>query len=316
VTTTQRRDREWRRIEQRYQDFPTRIDVLDVFNNEEHTRPIEQLIELEHRSDDYILSIPHGGLFVPTKFVNHFDLNENCLKEIDLFSDTVFEALEGTQLVCRLAPFFVDMNRHREGADSPHTPDHLRNPPQTYFTVENKPILKKGYTPEQEREVLAYYDLYHGLLGDLIERMRQRRGYALVIDGHSMTSVGLGRVYDEGQQRDNFVIGTLGGQSAHKQIISALVETLRREAEPHGLGLTVARDEPYAGGFITRTHNDPDNHVHVIQIEVTMDTYMYEAVDKDVVKRYALKQPRVRIVQQMLRDATSAAAEAAERVYG
>ncbi len=55
--------------------------------------------------------------------------------------------------------------------------------------------------------------------------------------------------------------------------------------------------------------------MHVIQVEVTMDTYMYEPVDEDVIRRYALKQPRVTIVQDILRNAVRSACEMAERVY-
>jgi len=307
---------EFSEVEALYEGLPSPVEVLDVFNHETHVRTPRELIEFNLKGRGFILPIPHAGLFVPTKFASRFPTGEKALLEIDLFSDVIFEHLEAMQVICRLAPFFVDMNRSREGADQPHAPDHLRNPPQEYFTVENRPILRADYTPEEEREILAYYDLFHGALERLIHRMRRERGYALVIDGHSMTAVGQGRVYDEGEPRDNFVVGTLGGTSAHGEIIDALVGTLEAEAEPHGLNLTVAKDVPYAGGFITRRHNDPANHVHVIQIEVTMDTYMYEAVDENVVKRYALKQPRVKIVHDILEKATRAACEAAERVYG
>ena len=62
-------------------------------------------------------------------------------------------------------------------------------------------------------------------------------------------------------------------------------------------------------------HSKPENDVHVIQIEVTMDTYMYEAIDTDKEKRYALKQSRLRIAQEFLRKATLAASDTARRIY-
>ena len=111
--------------------------------------------------------------------------------------------------------------------------------------------------------------------------MRRERGYALLFDCHSMTSTGLGRVEDKGRARADFVTGTLHGTSAHEGIIDAFMSTLTTEASGHGLGLTVARDAPYSGGFITRSHHDPENHVHVIQLEVAMDAYMYEALEPD-----------------------------------
>jgi len=298
-----------------YQRITSPIEVLDIFNRETYTLEVNELIQVLPRSPEFILSIPHAGLFIPTRYVDRFELDENCLLEIDLFSDVIYEAVGGWQLLCWLAPFFVDMNRARNAEDQEGLPRHLTNPPHEYYTVRDTPILKQPYTKEEEAEVLAYYDLYHSLLSTLIEMMRRDRGYALVIDGHSMTAVGQGRVHDEGEPRDNFVVGTLGDTSAHREIIDAFVHTLRQRSEPQGLGLTVAKNDPYSGGFITRTHNDPDNHVHVMQLEITMDTYMYEAVDERAVRRYALKQPRVKFVRDILAAAVEAACRAADRIY-
>lgn len=183
------------------------------------------------------------------------------------------------------------------------------------LTVRNEPMLIAPYTPEEEREVLSYYDLYHSLLARSIEHMREQRGYALLIDGHSMTGVGLGRVHDKGKPRDTFVIGTLGDTSAHQEIIDALVDTIRRESEPYSIDLSVAKNVPYSGGFITRRHSDPDRRVHAIQIEVAMRAYMYEATEEDVSRRYALKQPRVRIIQHILAEAVKIASDAARGIY-
>lgn len=253
---------------------------------------------------------------MPTRYADRFDLqDEGILLEIDLYSGFIYESLEGLQVISRFAPFFLDMNRSRDGIENPRTPDHLKNPPHEYYTTEGELILRRRYTAEEEAHVLGYYDLYHGLLSALIERMRRERGYALMIDGHSMTAVGQGHVHDQGEERDNFVIGTLGDTSAHKEIISAFEDALREEAELHALGLTVSKDVPYSGGFITRRHNDPENHVHVIQVEISMETYMYEALDEDVVKRYALKPARVRIVQGILRRAIGAASDAAQKIH-
>jgi len=298
-----------------YDEVDSPIEVLDVFNAETYTFDVTELIQVLPRSPEFVLSIPHAGLFVPTRYVDRFDLSSDCLVEIDLFSDVIYEALGGWQVICWLAPFFIDMNRSRETSDTTQAPRHLHNPPHEYYTVHDEPILKKPYSPEEEQDVLRYYDLYHNLLAALLDQMRRDRGYALLIDGHSMTAVGQGRVYDEGEPRDNFVVGTLGDTSAHREIIEAFVGSLDKHSRPYGLGLSVAKDEPYSGGFITRRHNAPDNHVHVMQIEITMDTYMYEAVDERATKRFALKQPRVKIVRDILARAIDAACQAAERIY-
>jgi len=303
-------------IEPLYDAFPEPLRVFDVFSSEQYDLAMKDIIEFVPKSDDYILSLPHAGMFVVDRFANYFTLGEEALLEIDLFSDIVFEGLDGLQVVCRFAPFFVDMNRRREGgAGEKELPGHLTNPPHKYYTIKNELLLEKGYTAEEEAEILRYYDLYHDVTETLIDRMKRERGYALVIDGHSMTSVGLGRVYDEGQPRDNFVVGTLGGTSADDAIIDRFVGSLTESAKPYGLGLSIARDRPYSGGFITRRHHAPEEDVHVLQIEVTMDTYMYEATESNPALRYALKPHRVRMVQQILETAIAAASEAAKERY-
>jgi N-formylglutamate deformylase len=44
----------------------------------------------------------------------------------------------------------------------------------------------------------------------------------------------------------------------------------------HGLGYTVRRNDPYAGGYITRHYGRPREGVHALQIEVARGLYMDE----------------------------------------
>jgi len=306
---------QWESIFFHYKKHAELTEVFDVFSNETYQLPIQELIELRSGNSDFILSVPHSGVLLPTAYTEHFSLDTKSLLEIDLFSNILYEALGGIQLISRLAPFFVDMNRKREGTKSGHVPKHLTNPPTESYNIKDEFMLKKEYTPSEKENILGYYDLYHDILTSLIQKQKREQGYALLIDGHSMTSVGLGRVYDTGEQRGNIVVGTLDDTSAHPDIISAFSNALRKSLEPYGLQLSVVKNEPYAGGFITRMHSDPEKDVHVIQVEVTMDMYMYEPLEEDKAKRYALKQSRLHILQDFLRQAVAAASDAAKRIY-
>ena len=305
----------WDDVNYHYQAHPETVNVFDVFSDEQYTLPTRDLIEFRPYSPDFILSIPHSGVLLPTQYQDNFTFDSKSLLEIDLFSDILFGAIGGLQIISRLAPFFVDMNRDRNGSECKDLPRHLKNPSTEYYNIKDELMLENSYAPAEEERILEYYDLYHGILSTLIENLKREQGYALVIDAHSMTSVGLGRVHDKGEERDNIVVGTLDDTSAHPEIISAFVNSLRQGIKPYGLGLTFAKNDPYSGGFITRIHSDPDNDVHVIQVEVTMDTYMYEPVDEDKSKRYALKQSRLRIAQDFLRHAAIAANDAAKKIY-
>ncbi len=287
----------------------SQIDVLDVFADDTHRVSPRELIEVRPPpgTDDLlahpvIVSIPHAGVLIPVEFADRFPRDDDTLVEIDLFSHLLYEQLPATQVVSKLTPYFLDMNRGRAGADEPHVPRHLHNPPHEYYTVDDELILQRPYEEGELTRILRFYDLYHDLIDVLIDSCRRRHGWALLVDGHSMTSVGLGRVHDEGEERDNVVVGTLGGTSADEALIDALVLSLRDGFGPHELGISVAENVPYSGGFIIRKHHDPAAGIHAIQMEVTMDTYMYEA-DAAPNPRYALKQQRLDIVRSVLRGA-------------
>ncbi len=305
----------WDDIYRLYEDFEPSIEVVDVFCKEYHKLQIQDLIDFTPRSNEYILSIPHSGILVPVRFEDHYDLSQRCLKEVDLLSDILYEGLDGMQVVSRLAPFFVDMNRTRSGSKEEDLPLHLRNSAIEYYTIENGLLLQRPYSKAGEEDILSFYDLYHRILDNLAQKMIMDRGYALIIDAHSMSSVGWGRAYDQGRERSNFVVGTLEDQSAASEIIHAFVEALKASAEVHNLDLSVAKNKPYSGGFITRRHNDPKNKTHAIQLEVTMDTYMYEPVEENKTKRYALKQPRLKLVQDIIGHAIRSACETADHIY-
>jgi N-formylglutamate deformylase len=48
------------------------------------------------------------------------------------------------------------------------------------------------------------------------------------------------------------------------------------EGQLSGLGYTVRRNDPYAGGYITRHYGRPREGVHALQIEIARDLYMDE----------------------------------------
>ena len=62
---------------------------------------------------------------------------------------------DGIHLRSELAPFFVDMNRTRDGADDGELPYHLTNPAHEYYTVEDRLMLRGPTRPRRRRESWA-----------------------------------------------------------------------------------------------------------------------------------------------------------------
>jgi N-formylglutamate deformylase len=122
---------------------------------------------------------------------------------------------------------------------------------------------------EAERRIFTYWRPFHDTLGRLISDIKARFGYCLLIDCHSMPSGGAGR--RGGGRPVDFVLGDLHGSACASRVTRAA------EALLSGKGYLVRRNDPYAGGFITRQYGRPADDVHVLQIEIARALYMDEA---------------------------------------
>lgn len=120
---------------------------------------------------------------------------------------------------------------------------------------------------EAERRVRDFWQPYHDCLAGLIDETRDRYGACLLIDCHSMPAHGaIGR-----SGGVDFVLGDAFATTCAPKITRLVEEVLS------GLGYTVRRNDPYAGGFITRHYGRPRESVHALQIEIARPLYMNEA---------------------------------------
>ncbi|MGA9089881.1 MAG: N-formylglutamate amidohydrolase [Bradyrhizobium sp.] len=113
----------------------------------------------------------------------------------------------------------------------------------------------------------ALYKPYHRALRRLINQAHQAFGTAVLVDCHSMPSVGVSR--DE-PRRPDVVIGDRYGTSCAPLLADMVEETMSR------LGYSVGRNKPYAGGFITEHYGNPASGLHTVQLELNRAIYMDE----------------------------------------
>jgi N-formylglutamate amidohydrolase len=111
------------------------------------------------------------------------------------------------------------------------------------------------------------YKPYHRALRRLINKAHRTFGTAVVVDCHSMPSVGVSR---EEPRRPDVVIGDRYGTSCAPILADTVEETMSR------LGYSVGRNKPYAGGFITEHYGNPASGLHTIQLELNRAIYMDE----------------------------------------
>jgi len=111
------------------------------------------------------------------------------------------------------------------------------------------------------------YKPYHRALRQLINRVHQTFGTVVVVDCHSMPSIGVSR--DE-PRRPDVVIGDRYGTSCAPLLPDTVEQTMSQ------LGYSVGRNKPYAGGFITEHYGNPASGLHAIQLELNRAIYMDE----------------------------------------
>jgi N-formylglutamate amidohydrolase len=136
-------------------------------------------------------------------------------------------------------------------------------------TVGDNQEIYPGPIPFEEafNRIETLYKPYHRALARALTTAHRRHGFALLVDCHSMPSAAVAR--SESFQCD-MVIGDRYGTSTDPAIPDRIEFILR------GMGYSVARNRPYAGGFITEHYGSPRSGLHAIQIEINRGLYMDE----------------------------------------
>jgi len=123
---------------------------------------------------------------------------------------------------------------------------------------------------EAQSRIEHCYKPYHAALGALLERTREKFGAYLLIDCHSMPSIGGPMDRDPGNDRVDMVLGDANGTACTQRITNLAHQVLR------DMGYRVVLNTPYAGGFTTRHYGKPVENGHALQVEVNRALYMDE----------------------------------------
>ncbi len=244
-------------------------------------RPAEQTVPL-------VFASPHSGDTYPPEFVNSVNLGFNVLRRSeDAFVDRLFQAAKdhGAPLLKAHFPrVYVDPNREPYELDphmfdtplpqyvnhrSPRVAAGLGTVARVVATGENIYARKLSFD-EARRRIEANYVPYHQALTDLLAETHARFGCYLLIDCHSMPSIGGPMDADPGSRRLDFVLGDCFGTTCATAIVDLAERTLQAR------GHSVHRNNPYAGGFTTRHYGRPSERKHALQIEVNRALYMDE----------------------------------------
>ncbi|HVO02354.1 MAG TPA: N-formylglutamate amidohydrolase [Candidatus Cybelea sp.] len=247
----------------------------------EMLRPAKQTTPL-------VLASPHSGDRYPADFLGMVKLDQATLRlSEDCYVDELIASgpSHGAPVLKALFPrIYVDANREAFELDPMMFEDRL---PEAAITDSPRVAAGLGSIPrlaandreiyagklpfaEAERRIESCYRPYHRALAQLVQETRERFGSCLLLDCHSMPSVGGHGDRDVGRARVDFVLGDCFGASCADAVTAAAERQLRGE------GAHVRRNNPYSGGFVTQHYGKPTEGIHVLQIEINRSIYMDE----------------------------------------
>ena len=235
-----------------------------------------------------VVASPHSGRAYPPEFLAACRLDIKMLrKSEDCYVDELLDAAPhcGAPLLRACFPrAYIDPNREPFELDPAMFDDDLPTYANTCsprvtaglgtiarVVANGEEIYRcKLRVAEALSRIERLYRPYHEALEDLVGATLLRFGTCLLIDGHSMPSVGGPMDRDAGRRRVDFVLGDCHGSTCAPEVVDLAHDFLETQ------GYHVTRNVPYAGGFTTRHYGRPDSGVHALQIEINRSLYMDE----------------------------------------
>ena len=230
-----------------------------------------------------VFASPHSGRDYAEAFVAASRLDALRLRRSeDSFVDDLFAEVPalGMPLVCATFPrAFCDANREPWELDPAMFDDALPDWVNTRsprvgaglgtiarVVASGEPIYRARLRfADAEARIQDCWQPFHAALAAEIAAAHARFGACVLIDCHSMPASSLP---PRGQV--DIVLGDAHGTACAPEVIQAVEEVLIT------LGFTVRRNDPYAGGFITRHYGRPRDAIHAVQVEINRTLYMDE----------------------------------------
>ena len=232
-----------------------------------------------------VFASAHSGRAYSREFVAAARLDEFALRRCeDSFVDEIFAAAPSLGAPLLAASFpraFCDVNREPWELDPAMFEDAL--PPWVNTT---SPRVSAGFGTiprvvangeaiygirlrfaEAERRVKGYWRPYHAALAALVEATRARFGVCVLVDCHSMPA---SATASQATPPD-VVLGDAYGAACFPALM------LQVEAFFRARDYVTRRNDPYAGGYVTRHYGRPRRGVQALQIEFARRLYMNEA---------------------------------------
>jgi len=215
----------------------------------------------------FLISVPHGGEGIPTCVQDRIALTRaDVLEDGDAFTREIYslEAHAYEVIKADVARAIIDPNRDK--LDLP--PEHADGVVKT-TTCYGKPVYREGAFPDRalaNRLIEENYQPYHEKIRDAVGTT----GLMIGLDCHSMAEQAPPITARPGLRRPLICLGNAHGQSCDMLWAETLATCFR---DVFGIeGEDVALNDPFSGGFITRTYGTAS--IPWIQIEINRSLYL------------------------------------------
>lgn len=292
----------------------SRLSGIDLWSGRSRSIEAEDAFESVDRDSPIVLSVPHSGTWVPSTALGFLVSTRELLVDTDIATDTLYTTAlpDASHVITRVSPYVVNVNRAPRGRAAPVLP-----PRHLYGALTH---LRAPTTSEERTLRTQFYLPYHQAVRRLLTAAVRRHGYALLLDGHSMNSSGGPLTKDPGEARATFIVGDCNQDSAAPAVGGAFAAALARAAASqlmHSQGWTVARNKPYAGGWVVRANGKPRRGIHALQLETSKASYLNGEAYSRTQATHARLSPdpkRLKLVAAAIAGAAQAAAEVASRL--
>jgi N-formylglutamate deformylase len=270
---------------------------------EDASAPPYRLIRPARQTVPLVFASPHSGRSYPADFVASARLDPLALrKSEDGFVDELFAAApdHGAPLLAATFPrVFCDVNREPWELD----PAMFEGPLPSWVNTASprvgaglgtiarvvasgEPVYRHKLSfAEAEDRIRRHWQPYHAALAALIAETRAEFGCCLLIDCHSMPTHPA-----QAANPPDFVLGDAHGTACAPRATRGV------EAALQELGYRIRRNDPYAGGYVTRHYGRPREGVHALQVEVARPLYMDEARIERLPRMAGLRRDLTRLI--------------------
>jgi N-formylglutamate deformylase len=274
-----------------------------------------------------LISMPHIGTEIPEDLKEHFCERALAVEDTDWHLRALYDfvgrdvgsnlsndlnndldnSLNASILMPTISRYVIDLNRPPN--DEPMYPGASNTElcPTRFFTGDL--LYRDGCEPnpaECIRRRQLYWQPYHDQLRSELTRLKNKYGYALLWDAHSIRSE-IPWLF-EGKLPD-LNIGTANGASAHESITQAASAAAKNSETLKPFASSVVNGR-FKGGYITRQYGDPKQKIHAIQLEKCQSLYMQE------IAPFSYDKVKANVLKPVLLKMLSNALAAAQALYG